>query len=152
MRGTGASWSPTPRISRGANRHGLCSAPLPPALRRASLQEARATYQPGQLGEAIVSLLAHPEPVDTRHMVAPRVTVAERLACLRELLRQGSFSFEQAIERADRVTVAVTIYALLELYKQGEVTWRQHEPFGEITVMRAQRAAETTTRQLEVPA
>ena len=112
-------------------------APLPPALRRASLEEAHATYSAQQLSDAIGELLVHPEPVDTRHMVAPRVTVAERLARLRELLRIGSFSFEQAIERADRATIAVTLYALLELYKQGELTWRQDEPFGEITVMRA---------------
>jgi segregation and condensation protein A len=117
------------------------SAPLPPALRRASLEEARPTYSAAQLAHAIGDLLVVPEPVDTRHMVAPRVTVAERLARLRELLRRGSFSFEEAIERADRVTVAVTVYALLELYKQGELTWRQEEPFGEITVMRAREPA-----------
>jgi segregation and condensation protein A len=82
-------------------------------------------------------LLRIPEPVDTRHMVAARVTVADRLARLRALLRRGSFSFEEAVEQADRVTVAVTVYALLELYKQGELTWRQEEPFGEITIMRS---------------
>ncbi len=74
-------------------------------------------------------------------MVIPRVTVGERLARLRELLRRGSFSFEEALDRADRATVAVTVYALLELYKQGELTWRQEEPFGEITVMRRERPA-----------
>ena len=128
------------------------SAPLPPPLRRASLQEARPTYEAHRLAEAIAELLAHPEPVDTSHMVAPRVTVAERLARLRELLRQGSFNFEQALERGDRVTVAVTVYALLELYKQGEVTWRQQEPFGEITVMRARERVRPTHERLEVSA
>jgi segregation and condensation protein A len=121
------------------------SAPLPPALRRASLPEARPTYEAHRLAEAITELLAHPEPVDVRHIRAPRVTVAERLTRLRELLRQGSFNFEQAIERVDRVTVAVTVYALLELYKQGEVTWRQQEPFGEITVVRVEQPAAATT-------
>jgi segregation and condensation protein A len=110
------------------------SAPLPPQLRRASLQEAGAVYQPAVLGAAIGSLLRMPEPVDTRHLVAPRVTVAERLAHLRELLRRGSFSFDEAVGQADRVTVAVTLYALLELYKQGEATWTQSEPFAEITI------------------
>ena len=42
---------------------------------------------------------------------------------------------------ADRVTVAVTLFALLELYKQGEATWEQPEPFGEITIAPATRAA-----------
>jgi segregation and condensation protein A len=128
------------------------SAPLPRALRTASLQEARPTYESRRLADAIAELLAHPEPVDTRHMVAPRVTVAERLTRLRELLRQGNFNFEQAIERADRVTVAVTIYALLELYKQGEATWRQRKPFGEITVMQAPGIAAPGREQVRVPA
>jgi segregation and condensation protein A len=134
--------------------HRFRSAPLPPALRRASLEDARPTYAPERLTRAIGELLAHPEPVDTRHMVAPRVTVGERLTRLRELLRRGSFSFEQAVERADRVTVAVTVYALLELYKQGELTWWQERPFGEITVMRSDdsdRAAPERVR-LEVSA
>jgi segregation and condensation protein A len=67
-------------------------------------------------------------------MGAAKVTVAERLALLRSLLRRGSFSFEEAVASADRVTVAVTLFALLELYKQGEATWIQGEPFGDITV------------------
>ncbi len=119
------------------------SAPLPPELRRASLADARPSYQPQQLAAAIAELLTLPEPVDIRHMLAPRVTVAERLARLRELLRRGTFNFDQALEREDRVTVAVTVYALLELYKQGELTWRQPEPFGEILVMRSGGAADS---------
>jgi segregation and condensation protein A len=67
-------------------------------------------------------------------MASPKVSVAERLAHLRALLRAGSFSFDEAVERADRVTVAVTLFALLELYKQGELTWTQEEPFGEIRI------------------
>ena len=110
------------------------SAPLPPALRRAPLQEARAVYDPTVLGQAIGELLKPPERVDVRHIPVSKVTVAERLAHLRQLLRQGSFSFEEAVGQADRVTVAVTVYALLELYKQGELTWAQEEPFGEVTV------------------
>jgi segregation and condensation protein A len=114
--------------------HRFRSAPLPPALRRASLREASAVYDPRVLAAAIGELLALPEPVDIRHMRSPKVTVAERLAHLRKLLRQGRFSFDDAVARADRVTVAVTLFALLELYKQGEATWSQGEPFGEILV------------------
>jgi segregation and condensation protein A len=127
------------------------SAPLPRELRRASLADARPSYRPDQLAAAVGDLLTLPQPVDTRHMVAPRVTVAERLARLRELLRRGSFNFDQALERSDRVTVAVTVYALLELYKQGEVTWRQREPFGEILVMRTEDRPQTRV-VAEVPA
>jgi segregation and condensation protein A len=110
------------------------SAPLPSSLRRASLQDAVAVYAPATLTRAIGDLLRMPEPVDLRHMVAPKVTVAQRLAHLRNLLARGRFSFDDAVARADRVTVAVTLFALLELYKQGEATWSQGEPFGEITI------------------
>jgi segregation and condensation protein A len=110
------------------------SAPLPPSLRRASLADARAVYDPRRLGAAIGELLVPPEPVDIRHMSVQKITVAERLSHLRSMLRRGSFKFDEAVASADRVTVAVTLFALLELYKQGEATWSQPEPFGEITV------------------
>jgi segregation and condensation protein A len=110
------------------------SAPLPPSLRRASLQDAAAVYTPATLARAIGDLLRVPEQVDVRHIGVPKVTVAERLAHLRRLLARGRFSFDEAVASADRVTVAVTLFALLELYKQGEATWIQSEPFGEITV------------------
>jgi len=114
--------------------HRFRSAPLPASVRRASLDEASAVYDPTMLAAAIGGLLRMPEPVDVRHISVPRVNVAERLAHLRALLRRGSFSFEDAVERADRVTVAVTLFALLELYKQGELTWTQAEPFAEIQI------------------
>ena len=71
-------------------------------------------------------------------LTIPRVTTAERLAHLRELLRRGATTFDEAVRGADRVTVAVTLFALLELYKQGEATWTQTEPFGEIEISAAQ--------------
>jgi segregation and condensation protein A len=123
--------------------HRFRSAPLPPSLRRASLPEADAVYDPTTLGAAIGTLLHVPEPVDVRHMVGSRVTVAERLTHLRMLLRRGSFSFDEAVTRADRITVAVTLYAVLELYKQGELTWSQEEPFAEITIEPRQAGRET---------
>ena len=90
------------------------------------------------LGAALGGLLRTPPPIDLTHMAMPRVTVAERLADLRALLRRGTFSFDEAVADADRVTVCVTVFALLELYKSGEAAWQQDEPFGEITV-RAER-------------
>jgi segregation and condensation protein A len=110
------------------------SAPLPRFLRRASLQDARAVYDAGVLASAVGELLRLPEPVDVRHMAAPKVSVAERLEHLRRLLRRGSFTFGEAVARADRVTIAVTLFAVLELYKQGELTWTQEAPFEEIRI------------------
>jgi segregation and condensation protein A len=110
------------------------SAPLPPALRRVSVEVAERAYDPDVLGQALGGLLRTPPPLDLRHMAMPRVTVGERLALLRGLLRRGRFSFDEAVQDADRVTVAVTLFALLELYKNGEAAWDQEVPFGPITV------------------
>jgi len=112
------------------------SAPLPPALRRVSVEVAERAYDADVLGQALGSLLRTPPPLDLRHMATPRVSVSDRLAHLRGLLsrRSGRFSFDEAVLDADRVTVAVTLFALLELYKSGEAAWEQEVPFGPITV------------------
>jgi segregation and condensation protein A len=110
------------------------SAPLPPALRRAPLAQAEQAYDPAVLGQALGGLLRTPPPLDVRHIASPRVSLADRLAVLRGLLRRGTFSFDEAVRGADRITVAVTLYALLELYKRGEAAWEQDESFGPVTV------------------
>jgi segregation and condensation protein A len=110
------------------------SAPLPPALRRRIIPPADGSERPEALGEAIGRLLAMPPRISLRHIGSPRVSVAERLAHLRGLLRRGAFSFDDAVRGADRMTVAVTLFALLELYKMGEAAWEQPESFGEIAV------------------
>ncbi len=124
--------------------HRFRSAPLPSALRRAPLAEARAVYDPARLGAAIGELLRTPPRIDLRHVHHPRVSVAERLTALRALLRRGTFAFDEAVAGADRVTVATTLYALLELHRRGEATWSQPEPLAEITVsaVAASRAPE----------
>ena len=110
------------------------SARLPEVLRQVPLASAEAAYDPAVLGAALGGLLRVPAPIDLSHMAMPRVTVADRLAVLRSLLRRGTFSFDDAVKDADRVTVCVTVFALLELYKRGEAAWEQDEPFGPITV------------------
>ncbi|MEA2298109.1 MAG: segregation and condensation protein [Solirubrobacteraceae bacterium] len=114
-------------------------APLPVHLRRRSLEEAReGIWNPVSLGRALGGLLVKPARLDLRHLGDPRVTVAERIAHLRALLRgAASIDFDQAVGGADRITVAVTLFALLELYKQGEASWTQGEPFGGITIRAA---------------
>ena len=110
------------------------AAPLPPGLRRANLADAGAVYNPRRLGSALGSLLRMPPKLSLAHLTIPRVTTAERLTHLRDLLRRGATTFDEAVRGADRVTVAVTLFALLELYKQGEATWTQDEAFGAITI------------------
>jgi segregation and condensation protein A len=110
-------------------------APLPPELRRASLDAATAAYQPEALARAIGGLLRTPPPLDLSHVARPHVTVSERLAHLRTLISsRGRFPFDDAVKGADRVTVAVTLFALLEMYKAGEAEWEQDAPFAPITV------------------
>ncbi|HEY7836039.1 MAG TPA: ScpA family protein [Solirubrobacteraceae bacterium] len=110
------------------------AAPLPPALRRRIVPPADGSERPEVLGEAIGRLLTMPPKISLRHIGSPRVSVTERLAHLRGLLRRGAFSFDEAVRGADRMTVAVTLFALLELYKLGEAAWEQPESFGEIGV------------------
>jgi segregation and condensation protein A len=111
-------------------------APLPLALRRTVVQPADGSADPAELGGAIGRLLTPPPEISLEHVAVRIVPVAERLAHLRELLRRGAFSFEEAVAGADRMTVAVTLFALLELYKRGEVDWAQKETFGEISITR----------------
>jgi segregation and condensation protein A len=120
-----------------AREHGtrFRQAPPPAHLRRTEPQPWEdASQDPAVLGEAIGRLLALPPTIGLRHIGSQRVTVAERLAHLRGLLRRGAFSFDEAVRGADRMTVAVTLFALLELYKRGEADWRQPESFGEVTI------------------
>ena len=113
------------------------SAPLPPGLRRVSLEAATRTYEAEALARAVGGLLQAPEPIDLSHVTAPVVALESRLSHLRDLLaRSGRFGFDEAVAGADRVTEAVTLFALLELYKAGEADWEQGEPFGPISVRR----------------
>jgi segregation and condensation protein A len=117
------------------------SAPLPPALRRRIVPPADGSEAPERLGEAMGRLLAMPPKISLRHIGTPRVSVGERLAHLRGLLRRGAFSFDEAVQGADRMTIAVTLFALLELYKLGEASVEQQESFGEIAVRAPATAA-----------
>ncbi|MGH2849290.1 MAG: segregation and condensation protein A [Solirubrobacteraceae bacterium] len=114
-------------------------APLPVHLRRTSLEDVEGPlWDPSALGRAIGDLLALPPRLDLRHISVMRVSVSERLAHLRSLLRSAiALSFDDAVRGADRMTVAVTLWALLELHRRGEASWEQTEPFGEITLRRA---------------
>jgi segregation and condensation protein A len=112
------------------------TAPLPPELRRVTLEAAGKVYEPARLADSMAALLRVPPPVDTSHMTRITVSLERRLAHLRDLLRsRRSFSFDDAVGESDRMTQAVTLFALLELYKSGELVWRQRENFGPIEIM-----------------
>jgi segregation and condensation protein A len=112
------------------------SAPLPPHLRRVSVDVAEKSYDAERLAQAIGGLLRIPPRLDLSHVARPLVTIEQRLTHLRALLSsRGRFGFDEAVAGADRVTQAVTLFALLELYKAGEAEWEQVEPFAPITVM-----------------
>ena len=111
------------------------TAPLPPPLRRVSLEAAAQAYDPESLARSIGDLLRIPPPIDIAHVRRPAVSIEARLRHLRDLLARGSaFSFDDAVRGADRLTEAVTLFALLELYKAGEASWEQESAFGPITV------------------
>jgi len=115
------------------------AAPLPPELRRVTVEAAAQAYEPRRLADSMAALLRVPPPVDTSHMTRITVSFERRLAHLRELLRaRRSFSFDDAVGDSDRMTQAVTLFALLELYKSGELVWRQRENFGPIEIMSAE--------------
>lgn len=115
--------------------HRYRSAPLPPQLRRVSVDLAEAVYEPDLLAEAVGGLLRMPAALDLGHVARSHVTVEQRLAHVRALLRRlGSFTFDDAVKGADRLTEAITLFALLELYKAGEADWDQGEAFGPITI------------------
>ncbi len=118
-------------------------APLPRSLRDAQTGELPAgVYRPARLGRAIGDLLKMPKTIDLGHVAVARVTVEQRVAHLRGLLRRAArMSFDEAVEGADRVTVAVTLWALLELHKRGEATWQQDEPLGPIMIETVQSPA-----------
>jgi segregation and condensation protein A len=113
------------------------TAPLPPELRRVSVDAARAVYEPDRLGSALGDLLRIPPKLDTSH-IRPTVSLERRLEVLRDLLGGGrKLDFDEAFGAEDRLTQAVTIFALLELHKKGEATWSQSENFGPIQILGA---------------
>jgi segregation and condensation protein A len=110
------------------------AAPLPPELRRASLDAARKAYEPVRLAEALRDLLRVPPEPDTSH-IRPTVSLERRLDVLRQLLaHRGRFDFDEVFADEDRLTQAVTLFALLEMHKRGEATWSQRDLFGPIEV------------------
>ncbi|CAN5232276.1 ScpA family protein [soil metagenome] len=122
-------------------RYSYRRAPLPPDLRRVSLDAARPVYTADRLAGAVGELLRVPPAPDTSH-IRPTVSLERRLGVLRDLLGgRDQLDFDRHFGGEDRLTQAVTIFALLELHKRGEATWDQDDLFGPITIKTAEPAA-----------
>ncbi|HKJ35758.1 MAG TPA: hypothetical protein VKA36_04250, partial [Solirubrobacterales bacterium] len=115
-------------------------APLPPRLRRVSVEAARPVYEAEQLGSALGGLLRVPPKLDTSH-IRPTVSLERRLEVLRDVLgRRSAVDFDDQFGREDRLTQAVTIFALLEMHKKGEASWNQTQTFGPIEIVAGEAA------------
>ena len=138
---------------RRRGRHALTArAAAGRAAPRAARRRRGTAYEPAQLGAALGGLLRTPPPLDLRHIGAPRVSVAERLAAparaaaraARFSLRRGRARRRPRHGRRDAVRAARALQA-----RRGEL--EQAEPFGEITVA-AGRGAGRRGRGMSAPA
>src|SRR3954470_24192670 len=86
------------------------SAPLPASLRRVTYEQTGAVYHPAQLRAPPRGLARLPPKLDLRRLAMPKVSVAERLAHLRTLLRRGGGSFDGAGRGAGRGAGAAPLF------------------------------------------
>jgi segregation and condensation protein A len=82
--------------------------------------------------ERLVELVPPPPPMAA--LVARSITIAERVAVIREALRHAPTVVLQELLLGvkDRVVLAVTFLAMLELMKRREIVVEQAEPWGPI--------------------
>ena len=113
--------APRRAASRTGARYLYRSAPLPPELRRVSLDAATPgrTSPTGSPRRSATCCATPPEP-DTSH-IRPTVSLERRLRAAARAARRaaGSFDFDEAFGDEDRLTQAVTLFALLEMHKRG---------------------------------
>jgi segregation and condensation protein A len=119
-----------PSVAQAAGRAGARPAPAPP-------------LPVDLLRDALASLTRLvPEPREPPQLLPRTVTIAERVAILREALRNAdSLVLQELLEGVrDRVVRAVTFLAMLELVKRREITVEQAEPWGPIVARRLQNS------------
>ena len=110
-------------------------APLPPELRRISLEAARPVYvgRSARAGDR----RAPADAAGSRHLPHPADRLARAPARRPAGAARGrgeSWTSTRQFGTEDRLTQAVTIFALLEMHKRGEATWEQKDLFGPITI------------------
>ena len=126
-----------------APRHGR-SATIDPEF-RSLLPEVVLSISPMRFAAlAAQALTARPAPqISTEHVHAPRVSVAEHMAVVRERLRRhGAATFRSLVaDCATTLDVVARFLALLELYRDGVVAFDQVAALGELHVRWAETSA-----------
>jgi len=114
------------------------------AGRAGAIPPERPPLPPGILGQALQRLATVvPVAAAPAEVVSRTITMAERVAVIREALRDSETVVLQELlgGMRDRVVVAVTFLAMLELSKRREITLEQAEPWGPIVARRLAEAA-----------
>ena len=136
---TGATGTPRPiwsSLFADGRRYLYRIAPLPPELRRASLDAATQVYEPEPLAQALGDLLRGAARAGHQPHPPDRLARAPAAVLLRDLLSSAAAASTstRCSRDEDRLTQAVTLFALLEMHKRGEASWTQKELFGPIEV------------------
>jgi len=106
----------------------------PAPARQVEVEGQEEPIQVAALVAAFQAVLARVPPRPLVY-VGTRWTVEDKLAFLRQRLRQGGFDLVDVIlQCADRLEAVITFVAVLEMLRRGEIRVRQEENFGRILV------------------
>ncbi|HYW27698.1 MAG TPA: segregation/condensation protein A [Terriglobales bacterium] len=106
----------------------------PAPARQIDVEGQEEPIQVAALVAAFQSVLARLPPRPLVYM-GVRWTVEDKLAFLRQRLRQGPFDLVQVLlECADRLEAVITFVAVLEMLRRSEIRVRQERNFGRILV------------------
>ena len=116
------------------------------------LPEIRIGLTPEQFA-ALAASVFRPKPpptVNLDHIHAPRVSVAEHTAVLRQiLLDRGTATFSELVAGCEAtLEVVARFLGLLNLYRESAVAFDQPEPLGTLTVRWTLAPAESATADL----
>jgi len=106
----------------------------PAPARQVDVEGQEEPIQVAALLAAFQAVLARVPPRPLVYL-GTRWTVEDKLASLKQRLRQGSFDLvEVLLECADRLEAVITFVALLEMLRRSEIRVRQERNFGRILV------------------
>lgn len=106
----------------------------PAPARQVEVEGQEEPIQVAALVAAFQAVLARVPPRPLVY-VGTRWTVEDKLAFLRQRLREGAFDLVEVIlECADRLEAVITFVAVLEMLRRSEIRVRQEQNFGRILV------------------